>query len=448
MQVSGCLLGSSAGMCVLPLAVPPVAAVPPTTISAPALPRLQEELGKAAAARDQLQAQLDASERRAAVLAAGQGPSLPELEGMLRRLSSQRDAAQVAAAEAQARLEQREAEVAALQQRVEQLEQAGVHGEASGRFSWPTGLSSGESLADAAAPPAAAGEVAALQEALAAERQQNAQLHAALHALTADMQRLQDEQQERQLLALVPAAGSGALADVTNVPQQQQAHGRQQREVQRLAKQLARAQARIRQLAAENERLMEMSSSLRAERNRLAGAAQQGGAAGAGVAGKLLPAPLPQPPVPVPACGLPAGLWPLLAQPALGPLLPIQLAAVSGGELVPVGGGGSPAMQQQPQPLPREAQQPQQQQPQRSTSRELDVADEASRQQMAVVGQPPLRQAAPALVAAAAVVTRRPAAGGGGAGKQQQTAAAAATAGRQGSSPSPPRVRNWNVKSP
>ena len=99
---------------------------------------LQGDLASCGARCEQLQAQLDAAERRAAVLAAGQGPSLPELEGMLRRLTAQRDTAQVAAAEAQAKLSLREAELQQLRQQLRQ--QAGD--ESSLHFSWPNSLSS------------------------------------------------------------------------------------------------------------------------------------------------------------------------------------------------------------------------------------------------------------------------------------------------------------------
>ena len=416
-------------------------------------PDVQEELGRAAAAQDQLQAQLDAAERRAAVLQAGQGPSLPELEGMLRRLSGQRDAAQIAAADAQARLQQREAEVVALQQQVAQLEQAAAAGEASGRFVWPTSLSSTESLDVAEAPPP--GDPAALYGALEAERQQNVQLQAALRALTADMQCLQ--QQQQQQLAVVPAAQVGALADVTNTPQQQ-AQQHQQQEVQRLAKQLAWAQARLRQLAGENERLMEMSNSLRAERNRLARAAQQPSGAASGsddVAwgtrgrGEMLPALVPGllPAVP-PLHTPPLQLWPLLAQPAAGSLVPIQLAAA--GNMQPAQ-AASPAQQQQQQQqqLCHQVDQQQQlgaEQPRQGSAQEAPTESGSAEPDMALMGQSLLPQATPHGGTAAAAGTRRAVVRV--CSKQSRALEPTALAGRQGSVPSPPCVRNWNIKSP
>lgn len=417
---------------------------------------VQEELGKAAASRDQLQAQLDAAERCAAVLAAGQGPSLPELEGMLRRLSSQRDAAQAAAAEAQARLEQREADVSALQQRVAQMEQAAASGEASSRFAWPSGLSFTESLDGgvAAAPPGPAGHVAALQEALQAEQQQNAQLQTALHARTADMQRLKQQQQQ---LAVVPA--SGALADLTNVPKQQGKE--QQQQVKRLAKQLAHAQARLRQLAGENERLMEMSNSLRAERNRLARTVQQSGGEGsrgreptlqaAGGLGEMLPAPSPGL---LPACVPPLHLWSFLAQPAAESLAPIHLGAAGSQQLLLAHAADrSSDMQQEPNPAAPAQQQQQRevvQTQQRGQGSGLDAPARSGRddqQGMALEGQSLLPHSAskPLGGASAAANTRRAAARSA---SKQQRQEAAAPAGQQGSTPSPPRVRNWNVKSP
>ncbi|KAI3435561.1 hypothetical protein D9Q98_001626 [Chlorella vulgaris] len=207
----------------------------------------QEELAAAqvlTAKCQQLQVQLDAAERRAFVLAAGQGPNLQDLEGMLCRLSAQRDSAQAAAADTQAQLSLKEAELQQLQERQRQWKQDGSEAFV-GQFNWPSNLSS-ESLDDSKQQGTAGGtvvpEVAALQAALAAEQQQTHQLRAALHAVTADMQGVHQGQHHV-----------------------------------RLKRQLARAQAQVRQLAAENERLMELGNSLRAERTRMLCAPQSTG---------------------------------------------------------------------------------------------------------------------------------------------------------------------------
>ncbi len=311
----------------------------------------QGEMSGWAAQREQLQAQLDAAERRAAVLAAGQGPSLPELEGMLRRLTGQRDTAQAAAAEAQARLASCEAEVQRLQQQLAGAEEWRVRQEHGGEpFSWPTPLST-EALEVApfsaavvkggseglASGVVAASELAALQAALAEERQQSQQLQAALHALTADMQRLQahqqqQQQQQQQQAAIVPANSPGgdtdvghALTDVTN----HSAPGTKQRDALWLAKQLAKAESRLRQLAAENERLMELSNSLRAEKTRLAAAASEQQAADrprdgentGSVQGPLQLFHQAAAPPALPMITVPPGLWPLLALTGAGRLL-------------------------------------------------------------------------------------------------------------------------------
>lgn len=311
---------------------------------------LQGEVSGWAAQREQLQAQLDAAERRAAVLAAGQGPSLPELEGMLRRLTGQRDMAQAAAAEAQARLASCEAEVQRLQQQLAGAEEWRSRQERGGEpFSWPTALSTEElevaplSAAVAkggseglASGAVAASELAALQAALAEERQQSQQLQAALHALTADMQRLQAHQQQQQhqqqQAAIVPANSPGgdtdvghALTDVTN----HSAPGIKQRDALWLAKQLSKAQSRLRQLAAENERLMELSNSLRAEKTRVAAAASEQQAAdrprdgenSGSVQGPLQLFHQAAAPPALPMITVPPGLWPLLALTGAGRLL-------------------------------------------------------------------------------------------------------------------------------
>lgn len=284
------------------------------------------------------------------MLAAGQGPSLPDLEGMLRRLTGQRDTAQMAAAEAQAKLATCEAQVQCLQQ---QLASAGGHCENQERtcepFPWPTPLPTETTEVPPAtcvvvpgAPGGVAGgvtasaELAAVQADLAAERQQSQQLQAALHALTSDMQKLQLQQQQQQQLVIVPANspnginGSGhALADVTNHSQRQDA--------QWLARQLSRVRFRLQQLAAENERLMDLSNGLRAERNRLAAAAagQQaadgwsGGNSSKKVQGPLQPVPQATPLYEPSIVMIPPGPWPLLTLPAAGRLFASAQPATS-----------------------------------------------------------------------------------------------------------------------
>jgi hypothetical protein len=415
------------------------------------LPTLQGELAGWPAQREQLQAQLDAAERRAVVLGAGQGPSLPELEGMLRRLSGQRDAAQLAAAEAQARLAASEAEAQQLRLRLTGLEQQqrqqGLPAHPSERFSWPTPLSSETLEAPLPGPGGPSPEVAALQEALAAERQQTRQLQAALHALTADMQQL-------QLAGPLPASpAGGALADVTNrgAGREQQQQGA--REAQRLSKQLTRAQARLQQLAAENERLMELSNDLRAERNRLAAAGAAGqqqqaestGKAGGGTGSSGLlaaPAAVPSPII------LPPGLWQLLAHPGLGQLLSGEAAtcarplALPCSSLLPPETSGQQQQQQQQQ----QRQQPssplsppmqQQQQPPDSPT---------SQQALAVVGVQ-VREAGRAAPSGSSSGDR----GGSmapGAAVQKRPQAAQQQQAERGKAASPPRVRNYNIKSP
>ena len=82
------------------------------------------------------------------------------------------------------------------------------------------------------------------------------QLQGALRALSAEMQGLQQR---------VMLGRATALEDVTNAPQRAPDPAAQRR----LEKKLARARARARQLAAENQQLMELSNSLRAEREGL-----------------------------------------------------------------------------------------------------------------------------------------------------------------------------------
>jgi hypothetical protein len=121
--------------------------------------------------------------------------------------------------------------------------------------------------------------------------------------------------------------------DVTNTEQQQQIQ--QQRhghDVQRLAKQLARAQARLKQLTSENERLMEMSNSLRAERNRLVRAQQCSSSSSSSSVGQCpCSHGSTQPARPSQGCALPPGLWPLLALPAV--VNPARLVAAAGGRV-------------------------------------------------------------------------------------------------------------------
>ena len=371
------------------------------------------------------------------MLAAGQGPSLPELEGMLRRLTAQRDSAQAAAADAQAKLGERQAEVQALQQQVQRLEQqaaAAVAGEPSGCPSWPSGLSRPESLAEAAPP--ATGELTAVQAALDAERQQSGQLQAALHALTADMQRLQ--QQQQQQLAVVPAAG--ALADVTNTRQPQQA------EVQRLAKLVARAQARLRHLAAENERLMEVSNSLHAERGRLELAA--GGASDAGEAAAQLPPPLPL--APAPGLLLPPSLWPLLAPTAVGQFAAASSSGCGTGTAdrgsqqppqPPAGQQQQPAQQQavqQQQPLPQQQQEQQDSERVHAAAGDEQLPGATMPQSLAVVGVQLPGHDRPA------AAPRANGSGSSGSGTRQQAQQEAGERG--GAAPAKPKVRNYNIR--
>ena len=405
------------------------------------------------------------------MLAAGQGPSLPELEGMLRRLTAQRDTAQVVAAEARATLSLREAELQQLQQQLRHQDGA----EPSGHFSWPTNLSSDSLLVQQQHAPATAPDAAALREALAAERQQARQLQAALHALTADMQRMQQDhqqQQQQQQLAVVPAGqGPGgsttALVDVTNTEQQQQQQQQQQQkqkkqqqqqqghDVQRLAKQLARAQARLKQLTSENERLMEMSNSLRAERNRLAKAQQCSSSGGQAPCSHSST----QPALPAQGFTLPPGLWPLLALPA-AVANPAQLLA-SGRALEgapPSSRSGSSnsnspqhSVQQQ---LEVAAQQPPQQpqQQQQGLQGAAVVAAESTggaaapgmQQTIAIVGTQ-LREATRAAPGPGASTT----AARGAAGRQlEQAQQQREPQGGRGKAPSPLRVRNYNLRSP
>ena len=390
---------------------------------------LQEELANLADRCQQLQTALDAAERRVAVLATGQFPSLHDLEGMLHRLAAQRDSAQAAAVQSQAVLPLRDAEV---QQRKQDTGPLAGHIGLS--IDVPPESPEGERQhGTGAAAPAGPVNVAAplttdnLKEALAAERQQTQQLQAALHALTIEMQRLTEEQaheRHRRQVALVVSgaslrSGTSALMDLTNKKEQSRRH--HEHDVQRLVKQLARAQARMRQLAAENERLMEMSNGLRAERNRLARAQQDKGC-GSGTDAALDICSLQLPTAPPPMIVLPTGMCPLLALPASAQHVQLPSNSREGSPTLTANSACNSDWQQRQQ----------QQQQQLGLEEVAADGDRAPAEQLpiGVVGVQ-LQATRPAAAAGAPAPT-------GDSTKRQQPVKVS----------SPPRVRNYNVKSP
>ncbi|GAB4820445.1 hypothetical protein N2152v2_007491 [Parachlorella kessleri] len=213
--------------------------------------------------------------------AAGLGPSIEEWEGMLKRVTLQRDEAQTTAKECQARLALRDMEVQQLQQQITARQLCspdccphdggssssldGVFGAGNTLAGMPMGQSVNSQSAQAI-------EMLAHRRALEAAQAQNAQLQAALHALAAEMQQLQQAQVEAQPIP------PQALQEATNVqPDAGQA------QVRRLRKEVSRLQCEVHRLAAENERLMEMSNELRAERNRFTLALMPAGGCGSPV---------------------------------------------------------------------------------------------------------------------------------------------------------------------
>ena len=301
----------------------------------------QGELARANTVHADLSAQLEFAERKAALLAAGQGPRPADWEAMLRCVTEQRDRAQAAAQEVRGRLSAQESELAELRQ---QLAAGPCISAAGSSWGAPKG----------AAPVGGPGEeVEALRLELETRRQQNAHLQAALHAVTAEMQQLQARQLEHQQEAQL------ALADLTN---HSQAAGKG---LERVKMQLSKALTEGRRLAAENERLMEMSNSLRAAATKARAQAPQPAVLTAAHVMQALP----------PAAGLPeasaGGALPSSSGPPQGAHHLLQAALA----LAPVA-----ALQQAPAPPGHVAvhEQQQRQQQQQQVQEDLSTADPKS----------------------------------------------------------------------